>query len=262
MDTVSELYKVKNKIVNWKSKLKMQYSNSFKREDTLPYAYPCNNYLEPILSNVIVRKGLNKFTEKYCNNQIEEIKATSLLATKDRFPQLYRILSDCYAALNVENKPEVYVTSKLRGLNALSIGDDNEPIILISRKSVISLPEGELKFMLGHELGHILQKNLMCHTIKGLLDNLNNKSDILGPLISDIVDVPLNQWYRCAEYTSDRAGYLCCNDINCIKSLFDRIGCYNRPSNPYEDYQELSLAHPLIQHRVREIEKFKKEMIK
>lgn len=79
----------------------------------------------------------------------------------------------------MEEIPEVYITNQLKGINALSVGTDSAPIIPISRKTVISLSDGELKFMIGHELGYILQKNLMCHTIKGLFDNLNSKSEIL-----------------------------------------------------------------------------------
>ena len=76
--------------------------------------------------------------------------------------------------------------------------------------------------MIGHELGHILQKNLICHTIKGLLDNLNSKSEILGPIVSDLIEVPLNQWYRCSEYTADRAGLMCTRNIKFIESNFSK----------------------------------------
>lgn len=99
--------------------------------------------------------------------------------------------------MNIDEVPEVYVTNQLKGINALSVGTDDAPIILISRKAMISLSDGELKFMIGHELGHIFQKNLMCHTIKGLLDKLNSKSEILGPIVSDLIDVSLKMVQMC-----------------------------------------------------------------
>ena len=229
-----------------------------KKEDTpLPYAYPCDNYMDSILSNGLVRKTLQMFADKYCKEQIRNIKSTGQLVSQANYPRFYDILQDCYKSLNVVEIPEVYITNQLKGVNALSIGTDKSPIILISRKAAISLSDGELKFLIGHELGHILQKNLMCHTIKGLLDNLNSKSEILGPIVSDLIEVPLNQWYRCAEYTADRAGYICAKSITHIRSLFERL-CNTtiKETNQIARYFELSNIHPMYNNRINQLEQF------
>ena len=228
-----------------------------KKDAPLPYTYPCDNYMDPILSNGLVRKTLQVFAEKYCKEQILDIKSTGQLVSQANYPHFYDILQSCYKSLSVEEIPEVYITNKLKGINALSIGTDSAPIILISRKAVISLSDGELKFMIGHELGHILQKNLMCHTIKGLLDNLNSKSEILGPIVSDLIDVPLNQWYRCAEYTADRAGFICAKSITHIRSLFERL-CNTtiKETNQIARYFELSNIHPMYNNRINQLEQF------
>lgn len=228
-----------------------------KKDAPLPYTYPCDNYMDPILSNGLVRKTLQVFAEKYCKEQILDIKSTGPLVSQANYPHFYDILQSCYKSLSVEEIPEVYITNKLKGINALSVGTDSAPIILISRKVVISLSDGELKFMIGHELGHILQKNLMCHTIKGLLDNLNSKSEILGPIVSDLIDVPLNQWYRCAEYTADRAGFICAKSITHIRSLFERL-CNTtiKETNQIARYFELSNIHPMYNNRINQLEQF------
>jgi len=230
---------------------------SQKKDASFSYAYPCDNYMDSILSNGLVRKTLQLFADKYCKEQIHNIKSTGQLVSQTNYPHLYAILQSCYKSLSVEEVPEVYITNQLKGINALSVGTDNSPIILISRKAVISLSDGELKFMIGHELGHILQKNLMCHTIKGLLDNLNSKSEILGPIVSDLIDVPLNQWYRCAEYTADRAGLICCKSISHIKSLFSRL-CNTtiKETNQIAKYFELSNIHPMYNNRINQLEQF------
>ena len=208
--------------------------------------------MDAILSNGLVRKTLQLFADKYCKEQIKKIKSTGQLVSRSNYPHLYDVLQSCYKSLNVEDIPEVYITNQLKGINALSVGTDNAPIILISCKAVISLSDGELKFMIGHELGHILQKNLMCHTIKGLLDNLNSKSEILGPIVSDLIDVPLNQWYRCAEYTADRAGLICAGDIKYVKSIFQQVNL-NKTSSKFDDYYELGYSHPDIKKRTNEL---------
>ena len=147
------------------------------------------------------------------------------------------------------------VTNQLKGINALSVGTDKSPVILLSKKSVACLTDDELKFMIGHELGHILQKNMICHIVKGFLDNLNNSSEVLGPIISDMIDVQLNLWHRCAEYTADRAGLLCCKDINVIKRLFYRINKnYMKKTGMLMEYYELSNIHPVYAKRISELE--------
>lgn len=237
--------------------MKRQTYLSQKKDTLLSYAYPCDNYMDSILSNGLVRKTLQLFADKYCKEQIQKIKSTGQLVSKANYPRFHDILQSCYKSLNVEEIPEVYITNQLKGINALSVGSESAPIILISRKAVISLFDGELKFMIGHELGHILQKNLMCHTIKGLLDNLNSKSEILGPIVSDLIDVPLNQWYRCAEYTADRAGYLCCRDCEQIYTLFSKL--FERESIVgHQSYIELFQQHPFIQSRLDNIYEFAK----
>ena len=216
----------------------------------------CHHY-NTIIVHHLIRKTLQLFADKYCKEKIQKIKLTGQLVCKNNYPRFYDILQSCYKSLKVEDIPEVYITNQLKGINALSVGTDNAPIILISRKAVISLSDGELKFMIGHELGHILQKNLMCHTIKGLLDNINSKSEIIGPIVSDMIDIPLNQWYRCAEYTADRAGLICAENIYHIKSLFTKLYSTSiKETNQIEKYFELSNLHPLYNNRLNQLEQF------
>ena len=249
--------KLKSKAEQIVESVKTSKLLSQKKDTPLPYAYPCDNYMDSILSNGLVRKSLQLFVDKYCKEQIQNIKSAGQLVSNNNYPHFYDILQSCYKSLNIEEVPEVYVTNQLKGINALSVGTDDAPIILISRKAMISLSDGELKFMIGHELGHILQKNLMCHTIKGLLDNLNSKSEILGPIVSDLIDVPLNQWYRCAEYTADRAGFICAKSITHIRSLFERL-CNTtiKETNQIARYFELSNIHPMYNNRINQLEQF------
>lgn len=224
-----------------------------KKEEQLPYAYPCENYLDKILSNVIVRKALRKFADDKCKKQIEEICKEGLIVSEKSFPRLNSILNYCYNELGVNKYPKVYVTNRLTGVNALSIGSDDNPIVLMSPMSVAVLTEEEMKFMIGHEIGHLLQNNLECHTLKGMLDNVNDKSEIIGPMISDMIEVPLNQWYRCAEYTADRAGLICCKDINAVRKLFGRFHGMKEKNSSIENFYELQHTHPLLEKRLKEL---------
>ncbi len=228
---------------------------SQQKESALPYAYPCKNYIDAILSNGLVRKTLQLVSDKYCREQIQQLKASGILVTADTYPHFHGVLVECCDALDVVEEPEVYVTNRLQGINALTVGTDDKPIILVSPKSVITLSDGELKFMLGHELGHILQKNLMCHTIKGMLDNLQDKSVILGTMVWDLIEIPLKEWYRCAEYTADRAGLICCKDIKFVYHLANNLNSF-QVTNREVDFIELYKIHPFIDKRIKNLEMF------
>lgn len=225
-------------------------SNLMPINDKLPYAYPCDNYINSIFSVPLVRKSLQFIIDKYYKNQIKDIELSGFEVTQENYPNINNIYNDCCKTLKVINPPMLTITTKLQGINALSVESEKQSMILISRKAIACLTESEMRFMLGHELGHILQGNLICHTVKGLLDNLSGYSEILSPMISDLIDTPLNNWHRCAEYTADRAGLICCKDLSVVKKIFSRIS-YSDCKSVFnlDEYVELSSSYPLLKKR-------------
>ena len=87
---------------------------------------------------------------------------------------------------------------------------------------------------------------------------MNNKSEILGPIVSDMIEVPLNQWCRANEYTADRVGLICAGDIKHAESIFKKIGLTNVASSILDDYYELDSMHPTVKKRFDELFKFYK----
>lgn len=222
---------------------------------TLDYAYPCDNYIDTVLENKLTRQTLRAIANKYYGNQIEEIIQKGSKLTQNSFPHLYINYQHCCKVLNVTNNPKVFVTSHLSGINALSVEIENEPIIMLSYMSVITLNDLEQKFLLGHELGHIQLGHMLAHTVQGLLNDLNNRIELLGPIVSDLIDVPLNRWYRTSEFTADRAGFLCCRDMNAINQLFKKLE-YDAPVNAFNQYKELSDAYPRMNTRLFQLSQF------
>ena len=221
---------------------------------TIPnYAYPCDNYLDTILENKLIRNTLRAIATKYYGKQIEDIILNGSEVSAKNYPHLFVNYQDCCRTLSIANLPKVFVTSRLSGINALSVEVmDNEPIILLSFISVAGLNDLEQKFLLGHELGHIQMGHMLAHTVQGLLQDLNKRVELLGPIVTDLIDVPLNRWYRTSEFTADRAGYLCCKDINAIKQLFKRLEP-DTPVNAFEQYKELSDAYPRLATRLAQL---------
>lgn len=224
------------------------------------YAYPCDSYINTLLGTFLVRKALQKIAEKHYSDDIKELHRESILVTFKNFPQLYAIYKKCIDRLRLTEQWPLYVTNQLTGINALSIELRGEQMILISRQAVAQLSEEELLFVLGHELGHCQYGHITCHTVLGLLNDMNKASDILGPLLTDTIEVPLVKWFHCSEFTADRAGLICCQSLQTAHEIFDKLGMTLSRPEAYIHYKELSSPHPLLQTRWEMLQKYANEM--
>jgi Zn-dependent protease with chaperone function len=231
--------------------------------DVLPYSYPCENYISKIVSNSIIKYALEKFFDSHIAEDIRKIDIESFKVNEKSFPETYGILQTCCQRLEITNIPKLAVSTRLKGVNSITVGTDHDPMILISPIAIASLNKAELSFLIGHELGHIAQKNLICHTVKGALDAFNKWSEAIGPIISGLIEVPLNRWYRCSEFTSDRAGVICCEDLQTAVSLLKKISMKlnQTTTSIWDSYLELSSDHPTLRNRIDELEKIRKNKV-
>ena len=218
------------------------------------YAYPCDNDIARLLDSPFVQSALRKIANLYYSKQIHEAINTGVVVNKISFPALYKVVENCARKIVIPDDVTIVLTSRLKGTNALAVENDGKGVVFLSKTAVLQLDETELSFMIGHELGHVAQGNLACHTIKGLIDNLKDSSVILGAMLSEMIEVPLNKWYQCSEYTADRAGLLCCESLSCAESLLSKIVTREHRFAP--SLLELYDDHPLIEKRIRELKSF------
>ena len=129
-----------------------------------------------------------------------------------QFPVLHRLLGDVAAVLDAPSLPELYV-----GANpvptALTIGMD-KPLVVVSSGMVDLLDEEEMRFVLGHEMGHVGSGHAVYQT---LLQRLIHLSAVLtaiplGGLGVRAILAGLMEWSRKAELSADRAGLLATQD--------------------------------------------------
>ncbi|MBQ9230627.1 MAG: M48 family metalloprotease [Prevotella sp.] len=219
------------------------------------YAYPCDNYLETILENKYTQQTLQSIINKYYGEQLEEITRNDSQLDPSNYPILWSNYQHCCNVLKIDFTPKVFITSQLKGINALGVELKKEAIILLSYHSVSLLSGNEQCFLLGHELGHVQFGHLIAHAVQGLLLDLNKRSEILGGIISDFIEVPLNNWYKSSEFSADRAGYLCCRDIKCIENLFAKLP-FERHVTAFSQYKELMESYPSKELRLEELNYF------
>ena len=213
------------------------------------YAEWDDNYMGDFLDNKVTKAILRKIADTYYGKQLDQLLAEAAELTSDTHPMLYEVFRYCCATLGMNQQPKAYVTGRMRGINALSIEVKGKQIILISPKVAIKLCSEEQAFLLGHEIGHHQQGNLVCHTVNGLVENFNNASSIFGPLVLDTIEVPLKRWCRRSEFNADRAGYICCQDIQIVNQLFQKVS-RNMTTSSYGEYRELGTAHPMLKTRL------------
>ena len=129
-----------------------------------------------------------------------------------QFPRLFRVYTEAATVLDVEQVPELYVAAS-PFLNAATIGLDR-PVIVVNSALLDTLDDDELRFIVGHELGHVGSGHAVYRTILLLLTGLSTSlfSVPFGALGLRAITAALSEWSRKSELSGDRAGLLACQD--------------------------------------------------
>jgi Zn-dependent protease with chaperone function len=134
---------------------------------------------------------------------------SAVRADERNFARLHRLLADVGSVLDAAELPELYVRASPM-FNAYTIGI-NKPIMVLDSGLVGLLGDDEeMRFLLGHELGHALSGHAVYQT---LLRRLLGLTGVLyavpgGALGVRAITAALMEWSRKAELSADRAGLL------------------------------------------------------
>jgi Zn-dependent protease with chaperone function len=140
-----------------------------------------------------------------------------------QFSRVHRLFGEAASALDVRKVPIVYVYADPNPW-AVTLGI-NHPFVVISSGMVKLLDDDELRFVLGHELGHALSGHALYTTMLKQLLRLSNTLAWLpfGTLGLRAVIAALYEWSRKAELSGDRAGLLATQDpaaaLRCLMKL-------------------------------------------
>jgi len=129
-----------------------------------------------------------------------------------QFPDLHRLLTEVCAVLDVPRLPELYVAADPRP-EATSIGMD-VPFVVVTSGMVALMDEEEMRFVLGHETGHVLSGHAVYQTMLQRLLRLSGvlTSIPIGGLGIRAIAAALMEWSRKSELSADRAGLLATQD--------------------------------------------------
>jgi Zn-dependent protease with chaperone function len=137
---------------------------------------------------------------------------TAIKVDHRQHARVHRLLGEAASSLDVRKVPDVYVYADPRPW-ARTMGI-NHPFIVMSSGIVKMLDDDELRFVLGHELGHALSGHALYTTMLVQLLRLSNTLAWLpfGALGLRAVIAALYEWQRKAELSGDRAGLLATQD--------------------------------------------------
>jgi Zn-dependent protease with chaperone function len=138
--------------------------------------------------------------------------ASSVRASPDQFPELHALLLDGASVLDLPTVPELFVTQNPVP-NAMALGAD-KPFLVITTGLVDLCDHEELRWAIGHELGHVLSGHAVYRTMLFHLTNLAARMAwfAAGYLGLRVIIAALEEWYRKSELSCDRAGVLAGQD--------------------------------------------------
>ena len=164
-------------------------------------------------------------TATYASRMMQQENMHSLAVGPNQFPEIYQIGCDCAKKLGIA-VPNIYIQPS-GDLNAYAYAtDDSEPFIVVTSTLLELMTLGEIKCVIGHECGHIQNYHSTYNVLSGLLIQAGMTGGVIADqllldgLLSPLYDIlttgiklTLNKWSRAAEVTADRAGMICCDNL-------------------------------------------------
>ncbi len=143
-----------------------------------------------------------------------------------QLPRLYKALQWGCKILDVA-EPEMYVTLDPVP-NAFTFGH-TKPFIVMTSGLVDMLDDEERFFVVAHELGHIKASHVLytvlAKNIAAIVALIGQATLGIGALLGQGLVIALNDWFRKAELTADRAGLLCVQDLEpCLRAFMKMAG--------------------------------------
>ena len=160
--------------------------------------------------------------------------AGAVKVSERQFPHIYSLVRDGSYILDLPDVPECYVIQD-PSVNAMAIGKDR-PFIVLTTGLVNLNDEEELRFVVGHELGHILSGHAVYRTMLLILIQLSMRIAWMpiGYLGLRAIIWGLEEWFRKSEISCDRAGLLAGQDVDAARRALMKLagGPYLSELNP------------------------------
>ncbi len=248
------------------------------RRSILEFAHPVDQSVIKTLDNPAINAVFNKIVQTSIDANYGLILATGIHVSQNAYRQLYEIVVECAKELEIP-VPYVIISDSVHGLNACTAGTNQFAFIAISTMLPVVFSFEEMKFVIGHECGHLALGHVVYHSAVSMMGAAGGLLPLVGPVIAKTISYPLNAWGRRSEISADRAGLICCGDINIAKRTLLRLesGLLNIDSVDINEYvkesermldntsigkfAEFNMQHPIIPKRIKALDLFSKSEV-
>ncbi|MBD3219657.1 M48 family metalloprotease [bacterium] len=163
----------------------------------------------------IIREGEVEGRENYL---LAAMHGHGLKITEGLAPRVHAICEQVKAALEFTEPVEFFVhgDSSLNCVAAPRTRDDQPHLVIINSGLLERFTDAELRFVLGHELGHLISRN-------------SELSRVIRFVFADDEQIPLSirdkieLWGKCSEMSADRFGYLAEPDLDVCLAVFFKL---------------------------------------
>ena len=161
-----------------------------------------------------VNEQITRMEEKTPSGIRRRLLATSVRLSQRMAPDLHKMADSCIEKLGMKIPLELYVFASPQ-YNAMCFKpQDGRLFVMFSSSLLEAFSESELRFVMGHELGHHVYEH---HDIPiGYILRGESRPD---PRLA----MQLFTWSRYAEISADRAGAYCAQDMHGVASALFKL---------------------------------------
>jgi Zn-dependent protease with chaperone function len=149
----------------------------------------------------------------------------SLMANASRVdqyqaPDLANLVAECGLKLQ-PGQVDVFLV-KQKQVNAYTFGISSPKVLVLYSSLLKVMTTGELKFIIGHEMGHVVLGHTWLNTIIG------GMAGIPAPFGAAVLLYTAFRWWnRMCEFSADRAGLLACGSLNMAVAALVKLAAPN-----------------------------------
>jgi hypothetical protein len=169
--------------------------------------------LETILSHFEREGGIKSIRD--------EILSSQLKLTRTMAPRLFMALDEVCQRLGYTDAIELFVAEN-SNINAFAVYslDKTPHIIVLTSRLIERMNDQEIRFVLGHEIGHLQFKHYRMQMVHRAFGEEKNGESKVPSLLQRRLEI----WHRLAELSADRAGFVAVDGhLDSVVSVFFKI---------------------------------------
>jgi Zn-dependent protease with chaperone function/uncharacterized tellurite resistance protein B-like protein len=207
--------------------------------------------------------------ESFDNIYLAILQGHSFKVVEELTPRVFAICQEVKQKLDFTEDVEFFIDSS-PSFNAYALSrieDDQPHIITLNAGLVDKFNADELRFIVGHEFGHLISRNSELRRTVGFVYPPGTK-------MSSFLEDKLETWEKLSELTADRFGYLAVGDMSVARSVFFKLSsgldcakvefngeAYQRAMDEILEYFKtttgaLATTHPVNPIRLKALEHF------